>query len=114
MVRRSPRRHKVREYGREKPTGGKTGVREHPRGRGGESRTSDSAGGRAQVRMSFWETRRAKARAKKAALVAKKKKDRKASLEAVKRKGGAVLDHALGVEPDVYREEKAEDKDELI
>lgn len=117
MVRRFPRRHRVREHGRGKPKGGRTDVDEYARGRGGESTTSPSAGGRAQTRnilLRANDKRLARAKAKKAARVAKKRADRKTSMEAVKRKGGAVLDAALGVEPDSYADEKVEDKDALI
>ncbi len=120
MVRRSPRRHKVREHGREKPTGGKTDVDEYQRGRDRSTGPGPSAGARAQTRnilLRANDERVARAKAKKAALVAKKKTKKKGHIEAMKRKGGAVLDHALGVEPDEYYgegEEKAEDKEELL
>lgn len=117
MVRRMPRRHKVREHGRSKPRGGKTDVDEYARGRDKSTGPGPSAGARAQTRnilLRANDARVAEAKAKKAARVAKKKADRKASIEAVKRKGGAVLDAALGVEPDSYADEKVEEKEELL
>ncbi len=109
--RRSPRKHKVREHGRGKPTGGRANVDEYQRGREGSTGPGPSAGGRAQVRASFLKTRDARvarARAKKLARAAKKKSERRVFVETARRKGGDVLDHALGVEPDAFGDEKAE------
>ncbi len=51
MVRKPPRRHKAREHGREKPTGGRTDVGPYDRGKGeSKSKTSASSASRAQTR----------------------------------------------------------------
>ncbi len=61
-MRRSPRKHKVREHGRGKPTGGRTDVGPYDRGRS-RSTTSSSAGGRAQARTVLLKARDAGDRA---------------------------------------------------
>ncbi len=117
MKRRTPKKHKVREHGRSKPRGGRADVDEYQRGKDRSTEPGPSAGARAHTRNILFRANDARvdeAKAKKAALVAKKKAERKALVEAAKRKSGAVLDAALGVEPDEYHEEKVEDKEELL
>ncbi len=115
--RRSPRKHKVREHERSKPRGGRADVDEYQRGRDKSTGPGPSAGGRAQVRASFLEASDARldrAAKRKLSRAAKKKAKRRAFMESAKRKGGDVLDAALGVEPDFYREEKVEEEEELL
>ncbi len=110
-VRRSPRKHRVREHRRSKPRGGGTDVDPYDRGRGG-SRISSSAGGRAQTRTMFL-----KAKDAKLARAAKRKSERRAFVEAARRKGQLTLDYMLGVESDVFADrwgkEKLEDEELL-
>ncbi len=117
--RRPPRKHRVREHGRGKPSGGRTGVDAYDRGRD-RSRTSSSSGERAQTRTMFLRAKDAKlARAakRKLAKAAKKKSERRAFIESARHKGQSTLDHMLGVESDVFAdrwgEEKLEDEEVL-
>ncbi len=113
-ARRFPRRHRVREHGRGKPTGGKTDVDSYDRGRGGRSATSPSAGGRAQTRMTFWEARRARAKAARLARAKMKKAGRRESIEELKRRAQATLDLLREEESDAFADEKAADDAETL
>ncbi len=113
MVRRFPRRHKVREHGRSKPRGGRTDVDEYARGRS-RSTTSPSAGGRAQTRMTFWEVRRARAKAARLARAKMKKAGRRESIEELKRRAQAAIDLLREEESDAFADEKPADDRETI
>ncbi len=113
MVRRTPRRHKVREHGREKPRGGRTDVDEYARGRT-RSTTSPSAGGRAQTRMTFWQVRRARAKSRAEARAKMKKAGRRESVEELKRRAQAAIDLLREEESEVFPDEKAVDDQETL